>query len=209
MIRKSACFTRSGKKGIALTGLITTLLVGSVASAQDRDRDGERDRDRDRIARLDPGTVIPVRTNQYIDSDKGDNRVYSGTVDQDVRGDNGRIVLPRGARVEMMVRVAPDNDLTLDLESVVVNGQRYGVRSEPKHIEERRDERRNDSVIGGIVGAITGGEARGREVRVPRDTVVTFRLQRPLELGAPDRGIDRNGQHFHDNDEHPNEDRNR
>jgi hypothetical protein len=79
-----------------------------VASAQDRDRDRERDRDRDRIARLEPGTVIPVRTNQYIDSDKGDNRVYSGTVDQDVRGDNGRIVLPRGAIVEMMVRVAPE-----------------------------------------------------------------------------------------------------
>ncbi len=158
---------------------------------------------------MDPGTVIPVRTNQYIDSDKGDNRVYSGTVDQDVRGDNGRIVLPRGASVEMMVRVAPDNDLILDLDSVVVNGQRYGVRSEPKHIEARRDERRDDSVIGGIVGAITGGQARGREVRVPRDTVVTFRLQRPLELGVPDRGIDRNGQHFHDKDEHPDEDRNR
>jgi hypothetical protein len=208
MIRKSAVVTRSGKKGFALVCLMTTLMVGSVASAQDREREREAQRDPDRIARLDPGTVIPVRTIQSIDSDKGDNRVYVGRVDQDVRGDNGRIVLPRGANVEMMVRVAPDNDLTLDLESVVVDGQRYGVRSEPKHIEAPRD-RRDDGVIGGIVGAIAGGEARGREVRVPRDTVVTFRLQRPLELGVPDRGIDRDGQHFHDRDEHPNEDRNR
>jgi len=207
MINQSARFTRSGRKGIALAGLIGTLLAGSAASAQDHDRDGERDRDRDRIARLDLGTVIPVRTNQYIDSDKGDNRVYTGTVDRDVRDENGRIVLPRGASVEMMVRVAADNDLVLDLDSVVVNGQRYGIKSEPKHIEGRPDERRDDSVIGGIVGAITGGQAQGREVRIPRDTVVTFRLQRPLELGVPDRGTDRDGQHFHDKDGHPDEDR--
>jgi hypothetical protein len=207
MIHKSTRVARSGKRGIAVAGLIATLLAGSAASAQDRDRDRERDRDRDRIARLDAGTVIPVRTNQYIDSDKGDKRVYSGTVDQDVRSDNGRIVVPRGASVEMMVRVAPDNDLFLDLDSVVINGQRYGVRSEPKHIEAR-DERRDDSLIGGIVGAITGGEGHGREVRIPRDTVVTFRLQRPLDLGVPDRGSDRDGQHYHDRDEHRDEDRN-
>jgi hypothetical protein len=30
--------------------------------------------------------------------------------------------------------------------------------------------------------------------------VVTFRLARPLEMGAPDRGHDRDGQHYHDED---------
>jgi hypothetical protein len=177
-----------------------------VVSAQDRDRDRDRDSDRDRVARLDPGTVIPVRVNDSIDVDKGDNRVYTGTVDQDVRGDRGRIVIPRGSTVEMMVRYAQDNDLNLDLESVVVNGQRYGVRTEQNHVEARRD----NSLVGNIVGAINGGEARGRAVRVPRGSVVTFRLARPLEIGVADRGGDRDGHHYHDdNDRDRDRDRDR
>lgn len=186
MICKSALITGS---------LATALLLASLGSAQDSDRDRGRNDDQARIGRLAFGTVIPVRTSELIDSDKGDNRVYSGIVDQDVRADNGRIVVPRGASIELMVRVAPDSDLILDLESVVVNGQRYGIKSEPKRIEGHQDE----SQIGEIVGAINRGESRGRVVKVPRDTVVTFRLQRPLELGVPDTGSMRDGQHYHGN----------
>ena len=94
----------------------------------------------------------------------------------------------------MMVRVAPDNDLILDVEAVNVNGQRYAVRTDPNRIESQRD----NSIVGAIVGAINGGQARGRAVRVPRDTVVTFRLERPMEMGVADRGIDRDGHHYHD-----------
>lgn len=177
-------------------GLLLAAALGcsTLALAQDSGRDQDRYRDSDRVRRLDPGTVIPVRTNESIDVDKGDNRVYMGTVDQDVRGDNGRLVIPRGASIELMVRYTHDNDLVLDLDSVVVNGQRYALKSEPKRMEAQRD----DSLIGNIVGAINGGEARGRAVRVPRDTVVTFRLERPLDLGVVDRGIDRDGHHYHD-----------
>jgi hypothetical protein len=46
--------------------------------------------------------------------------------------------------------------------------------------------------------AINGGEARGRAVRVPRDAVVTFRLQRALDMGVADRGSMRDGRHYHD-----------
>jgi hypothetical protein len=170
--------------------VVLTLCLAPVVSAQDRDRD----RDGDRSVRLEAGTVIPIRTNAAIDVDKGDNRVYTGTVDQDVRGDNGRLVVPRGSDVELIVRISQNNDLILDLESVTVNGQRYGIRTEPKRIESRRD----DSLVGGIVGAINGGEARGRAVRVPRDSVVTFRLQRALDMGVTDRGVTRDGRHYHD-----------
>jgi len=93
-----------------------------------------------------------------------------------------------------MVRVAPDNDLILDLESVVVNGQRYAMRTDPNRVESQRD----NSLVGAIVGAINGGQARGRAVRIPRDSVVTFRLERPLEMGVVDRGATRNGSHYHD-----------
>ncbi len=182
--------------GLALLTLSVSL---PILGAQDRDRlDRDRDWDRDRgiYTRLAPDTVIPVRTTQPIDVERQDNRVYYGTVDQDVRGDNGRIALPRGAQAELIVRVAPDNDLILDLESVVVNGQRYAVRSDPNRVQSQRD----NSLVGSIVGAINGGQVRGRAVRIPRDSVVTFRLSRPLEVGVADRGTTRDGVHYHDYD---------
>jgi len=185
-------------RGIKITsGLVAmALCLSTLGAAQDRDRDRDRDRDqdRDRMTRLEPGTVIAVRTNESIDVERSDNRVYTGIVDQDVRGDNGRLAIPRGASVELIVRVARDNDLILDLESVVVNGQRYALRTDVNRVESQRD----NSLIGGIIGAISGGEVRGRAVRIPRDSVVTFRLQRPLDMGVVDRGIMRDGRHYHD-----------
>lgn len=178
------------------------LCLSTIASGQDQDRDRDDDRDTVRITRLEPGTVIPVRTNEAIDVERRDNRVYTGIVDQDVMGTNGRLAIRRGSNVELIVRVARDNDLILDMESIVVRGQRYAVRTEPTRVESRRD----DSLIGGIIGAINGGEVRGRAVRIPRDSVVTFRLERPLDVGVRDRGSMREGRHYHD---YYDQDRNR
>ena len=174
------------------TALILGLCV-PVISAQDRDHDRDRYHDRDRMTRIEPGTMIAVRTNETIDVDRKDNRVYTGTVDQDVRGENGRLAIPRGSTVELIVRVAPDNDLILDLDSVIVNGQRFAVKADPNRLESRRD----NSLVGSIVGAIEGGQVRGRAVRVPRQSVLTFRIDRPMEMGVADRGYDRDGRHYH------------
>ena len=171
---------------------VVALSVSPAANAQDDAR--YRDVDRTRVVRVDPGTVVPVRVNEAIDVRKGDNRVYTGTVDQDVFGEGRRLVIPRGSTVEMMVRYARDNDLNLDMESVMVNGQRYAVRSDRQHVESQRD----DSLVGNIVGAIQGGEARGLAVRIPRDSVVTFRLVQALDIGVEDRGVTRDGNHYHD-----------
>jgi hypothetical protein len=146
------------------------------------------------VRRLEPGTTISVRTNETIDVARQDNRVYTGIVDQGVRGSEGRILIPRGSPVELFVRLARDNDLILDLESVVANGVRYAVKTDPNRVESRRD----DSLVGAIVGAIRGGEVRGRAVRIPRDSVISFRLERPLDVGIPDRGVMRDGRHYHD-----------
>jgi hypothetical protein len=175
--------------GIAAAFLV--LCVGS-ASAQDRDRDRDRDY-RDRMTRIEPGTLISVRTTEGIDVDRRDNRVYRGIVDQDVRGENGRLAIPRGSAVELLVRVAPDNDLILDLDSVVVNGQRFGIRADANRVESRRD----NSLVGAIIGAVEGGQVRGRAVRVPRDSVLSFRIDRPMEMGVADPGYDRDGHHYH------------
>jgi hypothetical protein len=195
---KAATRLSGGMKLMAGAFVISALCFSSLALAQDRDRDGDRDhyhdRDRDRITTLVPGTVIPVRTNEAIDVRKGDYRVYTGIVDQDVRGDDGRLAIPRGSNVELMVRFARDNDMILDLDSVMVNGQRYAPATDTKRVQSQLD----DSLVGGIVGAITGGQAQGQAVRVPRDAVVTFRLRRPLNMGVPDRGVMRDGRHYHD-----------
>jgi hypothetical protein len=138
-------------------GMAVILSLGLLPSvpAQDRDRFG--DRDNDRVTRLEPGTVIPVRLQDSIDVEQRDNRVYTGIVDQDVRGQNGRLAIPRGSTAELIVRVAPDNDLILDFESVVVNGQRYAIKTEPNRVQSDRD----NSLVGAIVGAINGGAAAG------------------------------------------------
>ena len=175
-------------------GIAAAFLVLCVGSAFAQDRDHDRDRDyRDRMTRIEPGTMISVRTTESIDVDRRDNRVYRGIVDQDVRGENGRLAIPRGSAVELLVRVAADNDLILDLDSVMVNGQRFGIRADANRVESRRD----NSLVGAIIGAVEGGQVRGRAVRVPRDSVLSFRIDRPMEMGVADRGYDRDGHHYH------------
>jgi hypothetical protein len=180
--------------------VLAGLFLTAGAWAQDRDRMRDSDRNWDsqnkRYTQLVPGTVISVRPSESIDVERKDNRVYTGIVDRGVRGSNGQMAIPRGSTVELIVRVAPDNDLILDLESVTVNGQRYAIKTDANHVESARD----NSLVGAIVGAINGGQVRGRAVRIPRDTLLTFRLERPLDMGVSDRGVERDGRHYHDYD---------
>src|ERR1051325_5464326 len=116
---------------------VSGFLVAVGVSAQDRDRDRARERDSDRYwdnqnrryTELIPGTLITVRPTEAIDVERKDYRVYTGIIDRDVRGGNGQLAIPRGSTAELIVRVARDNDLILDLESVTVNGQRYAIKT--------------------------------------------------------------------------------
>jgi hypothetical protein len=149
--------------------------------------------DHDRYTRIEPGTNLAVRTTEAIDVDRRDDRIFRGVVDQDVRGENGRLAIPRGAPVELIVRVEPDNDLIIDIDSVTVDGQRYGVRTDPNRVESQRD----NSLIGAIVGAVSGEEIRGRAVHIHPNVVLNFRIDRPMEMGVTDRGQDHDGRHYH------------
>ena len=205
----------------ALAGVATTvtLCVQTTAHAQ-RYRD-----DLTRLQRLDPNTFLPVRTNEYIASDRADGRVFPGTIAEDVWDDQSRLAvpaIPAGSPVEMIVRTARDGDLVLDLDAVISHGQRYAVSAEPERIEsERRLSRDAPGFIGGgavlgtIIGAIAGGgkgaaigaaagaaagaglSIRGRQVRVPAGSVLNFRLDRGLVIGVADRGYDRDRRHYH------------
>src|SRR5258705_13612748 len=122
-----------------------------VVSAQ---RDPNRDRDRAPYTRLEPGMTISVRTNEPIDANRADYRVYTGIVTQNVLGRDRRVAIPRGSPVELIVRGSRNRELTLDMESIDVNGQRYAVDTDPNQIVGTTG---SDSIIGSIIG--------GRRVR--------------------------------------------
>jgi len=73
------------------------------------------------------GVTIPVRTSEAIDAKTADGRVFTGVVDEDVRDADGRVAVPRGATAELMVKKSSDNELSVDLDSLTINGERYAV----------------------------------------------------------------------------------
>jgi DUF3011 family protein len=173
---------------------------------------------------IDAGTTLVVRTEETIQVRRRDARVFRGLVEEDVRDERGAVTIVRGSPVELIVRAAPDNDLILDLESVTVNGERYAIDTDTERIDAPDSDRHTGEYVGGgailgsIIGAIAGGgkgaaigaaagavagasasvSTRGQMVRVPAESLLTFRLDRPLIISAFDRGRMINGRHYHD-----------
>jgi hypothetical protein len=72
------------------------------------------------------GVDVQVRTSETIDANTADGRIFRGVVDQDVSDTNGRIAIPRGSTAELIVKRS-GNELSIDLESLTINGERYAV----------------------------------------------------------------------------------
>ena len=223
--------------------IITALFAAALAFAQNNNgqfnpQNDQRRDDRDRDARRDypesipRGASIEVRTNQSIDvRERSDGRVYTGTVNADVVNPQGAVLIPRGSQAELIVNNIGQNDMTVDLESVSINGRRYMVSAQDydrgRSAGVGENKRTGEFVGGGAlfgtllgaiagggkgaaIGALAGGAAgagaqvatRGREVRIPAETVLTFRLDQPFQPGtgdySRDRGVDRDGNHYHD-----------
>jgi len=178
------------------------------------------------------GTKIQVRANDTIDArDRLDGRIYTGSVSEDVLGRDGQVLIPRGAPAELAVRRMGQNDLAIDLDSVTVAGKRYSV--DASTADSRRDgvgaNKRTGEFVGGgallgtVLGAIAGGGkgaaigaaaggaagagaqtlTRGNSVHVPAESVLSFRLERALDV-FPDAGYDRDGRHYHRFDDRDN-----
>jgi uncharacterized protein YcfJ len=105
-----------------------------------------------------------------------------------------------------------NGDLILDVDSITVEGRRYRVSTADQELENQRQgiggNRRtgefvgSGAVLGAIIGAIAGGGkgaaigagagagagavtqivTRGKEVHVPAESMIRFRLDRPLRL---------------------------
>jgi len=118
--------------------------------------------------RIDAGTQITVRTNETISAKEDDGRVYTGTVAEDVMDRSRNIVIPRGSDVQMVVKNTSNNEVALDLQSIMVNGQRYTVDTSDQVVTGDRKEgvganSRTGKYVGGgallgaVIGAVTGG----------------------------------------------------
>jgi hypothetical protein len=245
---------------------IACLTLGAAAFAQDQpqnnpnnnqsypqnnsqQRDSRYDSQRDyrdtRISNysdtIPAGVRIPVRLDQTIDVRvPSDGRIFTGTVAEDVMGSSGTLMIPRGARAELIVQNMNAREGTVDLESIAFNGHRYMVNAAQYDLSRRTGVGKNErtakyvgggALFGTIVGAIAGGGTgaaigaaaggaagagaqtltRGEAIRVPAETVISFRLEQPLQMAVDpytqDTGYDENGYHYHNNYYHRDRDR--
>ena len=150
---------------------------------------------------IDAGTTIQVRTNGRISADDADGRVFSGTVEQDVKNKKDNIEIPRGSDVELIVRGISTDEFALDLDSIMINGSRYGV---PAQGDDRP--RKQIGVLGVVVGVIGGTGAagsnppiwtQGNRINIPDESLLTIRLTQPFRADVVDTGYMADGVHFH------------
>ena len=84
---------------------------------------------------LPAGTSIPVRNEETIDSAKAvEGQVYAAEIARDIKDAEGAIVIPRGSNAQLVIKSATKggrfrgtSDLVLDLVSVSIEGQQYGL----------------------------------------------------------------------------------
>jgi len=126
------------------------------------------------------------------------------------RGSNAQIIIRSASRGG---RIKGASDLVLDLDSVSVEGRRYTLETQDVVRKGRDGVGRNrrtaeftggGAAIGAIIGAIAGGGkgaaigaasgagagagtqivTKGGAIRIPAETILTFRLEAPLQVDA-------------------------
>lgn len=171
------------------------------------------------------GTRLEVRTDERIDGRDTNGRIYNGQVSRDVTDTSGRVVIPSGSRAELIVRRVGNNEVSLDLDGVTVNGHHMSVPAAEVTKADKAGVGANGrtgkfvgggAVLGTVLGAIAGGGkgaaigalaggaagagaqtlTRGKSIDIPAETSITFRLDRDMSV-YEDRGYDRNGRHYH------------
>ena len=176
--------------------------------------------------RIPAGTQLEIRTNEFIDGRAaGGGRIYQGEISQDVVDTEGRVAVRRGSKAELIVRKLDRNEVGLDLDGIVVDGKHYSVDASDITSTRKEGVGANGrtgkyvgggAVLGTIIGAIAGGGkgaaigglagagagagtqmlTRGRNLSIPAETIVSFRLDKNLAI-QDDRGYDKGGKHYH------------
>jgi hypothetical protein len=167
------------------------------------------------------GTEIPVRSEETVDSAKAvEGQTYAAEISDDVRDADGNVVIPRGSNAQIVIRSASKggrfrgaSDLVLDLQSITVEGQEYGISTSDLQQRGKPGIGANvrtgeytggGAALGAIIGAIAGGGkgaaigagagagagvltqvlTKGAAIRVPAETVLTFKLDQPVRIVA-------------------------
>jgi len=153
------------------------------------------------------GTELMVRTIETIDSrNSGADRPFSALVERQVLDRSGSVLIPAGASAQLVIRQVSAGDNTgrletaLDVQSLIIGGRRYLVSSPYSQDEDETDSDTNRAAetvgsrvaVGTIIGALPGGGSsvrtrvltKGRDVQVPSETLLTFRLDKPVTLRA-------------------------
>jgi hypothetical protein len=152
---------------------------------------------------IPPGTDIQVRLDARIEMSTWDRgRIYPASIARDVIAKDGDVSVPRSSQVELIVREVAPGQYTIDVESITTNGQRYAVDTSGPQVSVPRDDGSN-----GLIGAIAEGiactvgeqvETKGREIRLPVGSLITFRLLEPLRVvNWTDPGYQQGPYHYH------------
>jgi len=123
---------------------------------------------------LQSGTEVSVQTHETIDgSTAADGQTFDATVTDNVRDADGKIVIPAGAKAQVVIKsltqggkIKGQSDLVLDLAAVSIDGRQYALST--VDLEEKgkaglgKNKRSAEflgggAAIGGIVGALLGG----------------------------------------------------
>ncbi len=168
---------------------------------------------------LPVGTQVSVRTEDTINSDTAiEGQTYAAEVVEDVLDANGDVVIPHGSNAQIVIRSASKggrfrgtSDLVLDLQTISVEGQQYGIsttdvskKGKPGFGANKRtaEYTGGGAALGAIIGAIAGGGkgaaigagagagggaltqilTKGGSIRVPAETVLTFQLDQAVQI---------------------------
>ena len=164
------------------------------------------------------GTPIVVRTVAPIDSSKdAAGKLYPAQIEQTVLDSTGAVAIPAGTQVNLRVvainsgGVTKGQDLTLDLDSVNLNGTPYrvdtssvteGSQSNVGMNRKTAEYAAGGGVLGAVLGGVFGGGrgagigaaagagggvltqlfTHGKKVKVPAESTLTFQLTQALVL---------------------------
>jgi hypothetical protein len=168
---------------------------------------------------LPAGTQVSVRTEDTINSATAvEGQTYLAEVTDNVLDANGDVVIPHGSNAQIVIRSASKggrfhgtSDLVLDLQSISVEGQQYGISTTDVQQKGRQGLGANKrtaeytgggAALGAIIGAIAGGGkgaaigagagagggaltqilTKGGSIKVPAETVLTFQLDKPVQI---------------------------
>jgi hypothetical protein len=159
---------------------------------------------------LPSGTEIKVRTDTAIPAKPEANAHFGASVSQDVKDNNGTVLIPHGSRASLVAMPSSDGkDTTLDLRSVNVNGQSYliqaaGDKGTPGGLGANKRTGMYvgggaaiGAVLGGLlgggkgaaIGAVLGGAGgagtqvlTGKNKEIPAETELTYKLATNAQL---------------------------